>query len=235
MQKTVYAIRHIEFEDLGSFYDVFVNSGYIVRYFDVGCDNLDIITQDKPNLLVVLGGPISVYDNDNYLFIDTEISILKTRIKLNLPILGICLGAQLIAKALGAKVFSGHKKEIGWSYISLTHDNITNPLNYFNNHSIKVLHWHGDTFDLPKNAVLLASSDIYKNQAFMYGQNILAMQFHIEVTNNIEKWLIGHANEISSVAEINVNKLRNDTITYAPNLINVAKQFLNNYLTSICK
>src|SRR5690606_9988829 len=109
-------------------------------------------------LTIILGGPIGVYETEDYPFLQKEIDLLKVRLENNLPTLGICLGAQMIAHALGAKVYAGHAKEIGWSTLQLATlpDNILAPLT-----NVPVLHWHGDTFDLPENATLLASSSLY--------------------------------------------------------------------------
>ncbi|MBD0175356.1 glutamine amidotransferase-related protein, partial [Acinetobacter baumannii] len=156
--KTIYAIQHLAFEDLGSLEDVFYQLGFRVRYFEAGVDDLTpAFTHD--GLTIILGGPIGVYETEDYPFLKDEIALLKQRLAADKPTLGICLGAQLIAHALGAKVYAGHQKEIGWGALSLSlrPNQVLSPL--LNN--VHVLHWHGDTFDLPENAVLLASSEIY--------------------------------------------------------------------------
>lgn len=190
---TIYAIQHLAFEDLGALEDVFYQLGFRVRYFEAGIDDLSKALQHK-GLTIILGGPIGVYETDDYPFLQQEIDLLKVRLKENLPTLGICLGAQLIAHALGAKVYAGQQKEIGWSQLSIsdTANNLLAPLM-----DTPVLHWHGDTFDLPEQAELLASSEIYPHQAFSVGKNILALQFHLEVAaDSLEKWLIGHTCEL---------------------------------------
>ena len=107
-------LQHLAFEDLGALEDVFYQLGYRVRYFEAGVDDLTKAMQDT-GLTIILGGPIGVYDTEDYPFLQREIDLLKVRLEKNLPTLGICLGAQLIAHALGAKVYAGHAKEIGWS------------------------------------------------------------------------------------------------------------------------
>lgn len=229
---TVYAIQHLAFEDLGAWEDTFYQLGLRVRYFEAGVDDL---TQafEHTGLTVILGGPIGVYETEDYPFLHQEIDLLKVRLKHNLPTLGICLGAQLIAHALGAKVYAGHSKEIGWSKLSLAYVE-NNPLKNLEN--IEVLHWHGDTFDLPTEAELLASSAVYPNQAFRIGSNILALQFHAEVEAEcLEKWLIGHTCELRH-ANIDIAALRADNQQYAAALeavsVSILQQFLKHIQTS---
>lgn len=236
-QKEAHVIRHIAFEDLGSFEAILNDRGYSIRYLDAGYDDLNLIKNYKSDLLIVLGGPIGVYDHKDYPFLETEILILKNRIEKDLPTLGICLGAQLIARALGAEVYSGDVKEIGWSKLKLTNEGNNNYFKYLSQNEGEVLHWHGDTFHLPEGAKLQASTDIYVNQAFTYGENILALQFHTEVTERgMEKWFIGHANEISSAKEIDIAKLRGDTKKYVNSLVMNSHLFLNVWLDNVeCK
>lgn len=237
MQKKASVIRHIAFEDLGSFDYVLKTKGYLVKYFEAGYDDLSDISNSQPEILIILGGPIGVYDQKDYPFLEKEISILKNRIEKDLPTLGICLGAQLIAATLGAQVYNGEKKEIGWSKLKLTEEGSKNYFKYLDGNLTKVLHWHGDTFKLPKYAVLQASSDMYINQAFTYGKNILALQFHIEVTElGMEKWFIGHANEISATSGICVSTLRSDTKKNIRQLNHNSKMFLEGWLHHLeCK
>lgn len=226
---TVYAIQHLAFEDLGAWEDVFYQLGLRVRYFEAGIDDLRK-AYEYTGLLIILGGPIGVYETVDYPFLQQEIDLLKVRLKNNLPTLGICLGAQLIAHALGAKVYAGHSKEIGWSKLTLPVAE-NNPLQALEN--IEVLHWHGDTFDLPEQVELLASSDLYPNQAFRVGQNILALQFHAEVSSeSLEKWLIGHTCELRK-AQINIPALRADHQSYAPALEQAASSVLMHYLENL--
>ena len=214
ISKTIYAIQHLAFEDLGIFEDTFYELGYRVRYFEAGVDDLKQAFEFE-GLIIILGGPIGVYETADYPFLNDEISYLKQRLAKKLPTLGICLGAQLIAHALGAKVYAGPVKEIGWSPLTLKNVE-NNPLLPIEN--TEVLHWHGDTFDLPEHAELLASSAIYPNQAFRIGQNILALQFHVEVaSDSMEKWLIGHTCELRK-AGLNIPHLRAENEKYAANL-----------------
>ncbi|MFQ1045646.1 glutamine amidotransferase [Acinetobacter variabilis] len=226
---TIYAIQHLAFEDLGAWEDVFYQLGLRVRYFEAGIDDLRK-AYEYTGLTIILGGPIGVYETEDYPFLQQEIDLLKVRLEKHLPTLGICLGAQLIAHALGAKVYAGHSKEIGWSKLKLASIE-NNPLKALED--IEVLHWHGDTFDLPEQVELLASSDLYPNQAFQVGQNILALQFHAEVASeSLEKWLIGHTCELRK-AQINIPALRADHQRYAPALEQAASSVLMHYLENL--
>lgn len=226
---TVYAIQHLAFEDLGAWEDVFYQLGLRVRYFEAGIDDLRK-AYEYTGLTIILGGPIGVYETEDYPFLQQEIDLLKVRLEKNLPTLGICLGAQLMAHALGAKVYAGHSKEIGWSKLSLPATE-NNPLQALEN--IEVLHWHGDTFDLPKQAELLASSNLYPNQAFRIGSNILALQFHPEVAgDSLEKWLVGHTSELRQT-KINIPALRAANLQFAPALESTSKSVLEQYLTQL--
>lgn len=229
LPKTIYAIQHLAFEDLGSLEDVFYQLGFRIRYFEAGMDDLSKALQYE-GLTIILGGPIGVYETDDYPFLKQEIDLLKVRLENHLPTLGICLGAQLIAYALGSRVYAGHAKEIGWSTLDIRYatNNILAALA-----NVPVLHWHGDTFDLPHDATLLASSNVYSNQAFQLGSNILALQFHLEVSSDsLEKWLIGHSCELRK-AEINIANLRQDNAQYADQLMPVADQIIQSFMKSI--
>ncbi|MFC3171034.1 glutamine amidotransferase [Acinetobacter vivianii] len=227
--ETVNVIQHLAFEDLGSLEDVFYQLGFRVRYFEAGVDDLSPALNYE-GLTVILGGPIGVYETEDYPFLVDEIAGLKQRLKANKPTIGICLGAQLIAHALGAKVYAGHQKEIGWSQLEIKAVE-NNPLAALEN--VEVLHWHGDTFDLPSNATLLASSAIYPNQAFSIGNNILALQFHLEITEqSFEKWLIGHTCEIRH-AGLSIPQLRADNLAYATQLEDQTAKVIQHFLAHL--
>lgn len=231
LPKTIYAIQHLAFEDLGSLEDIFYDFGFRVRYFEAGVDDLTTALNYE-GLTIILGGPIGVYETEDYPFLKDELEGLKQRLLENKPTIGICLGAQLIAHALGAKVYAGHQKEIGWSELEIKSlDSDSNVLTSLEN--IKVLHWHGDTFELPNNATLLASSTIYANQAFSVGNNILALQFHLEmIEESFEKWLIGHTCEIRH-AGLSIPQLREDNKLYAKKLESKSREVIQTFLEKI--
>lgn len=200
------AIRHLRFEDLGMFEEVLIQHGFDVAYFEAGLDRFDRQDWDGVDLLVVLGGPIGVNETSDYPWLRQEIDIVASRLRLDRPTLGICLGAQIMAAALGAAVYPGSAKEIGWAKLQISP--VANTFGLEALAQAKVLHWHGDTFDLPEGATLLASTAATPHQAFSYGRAALALQFHAEAHGaRMEPWLIGHTLELR-IAGIDINNLR---------------------------
>jgi len=217
--KSALAVRNVAFEDLGSFGRVLADRGYRVAYADAGLDDLGALDPLGPDLLVVLGGPIGAYEEASYPFVLDELRLLEKRLAADLPTLGVCLGGQLIARALGARVYPGGRKEIGWAPLVLTDEGRRSCLRHLAPEETPVLHWHGDTFDLPRGAVRLASTEAYENQAFSWGRRALALQFHAEVTaGGLERWFVGNAGEIAATPGVSVAQLRRDTARFAPAL-----------------
>jgi len=227
MSRTAVVIRHLAFEDLGHFAPVLAESGYKVQYCDVGLDPLN----DAGDLFIVLGGPIGVYEEDKYPFLTGEINLIEARLAARRPTLGICLGAQLMARALGARVYPGSAKEIGFAPITLTDAGRTSCLADFEGKP--VLHWHGDTFDLPAGATLLASTDICMQQAFSFGRNAVGFQFHPEAgAVGFERWLIGHTCELAAAGK-SVPALRADNDRLASQLAGPAQACLRLWLSQL--
>jgi GMP synthase (glutamine-hydrolysing) len=227
---TAAVIRHVHFEDLGTFAEPLARAGYQICYYDIGRDTLP--EPLAPDLAVVLGAPVGVYEDDKYPFLRDEINLLKERIATARPTLGVCLGAQLIAHALGAKVYPSGVKEIGWGPVELTEAALATPLRHLA--ETPVLHWHGDTFDLPPGSTLLASTALIRNQAFSAGKNILGLQFHPEVdpSGGIEPWLVGHAAELGS-AGIDPRRLREVAKAAGASLPAKARAMLGEWLQGL--
>lgn len=228
--KSAFAIRHVAFEDLGSFAPVLEAAGYALQYLEPAEGFSRIAAAEDADLLVILGGPIGAYEDDAYPFLREELRLVQRRIAAGRPLLGICLGAQIIAKGLGAEVYPGRVKEIGWSPIQLTAEGSRSCLRHLGE-EVPVLHWHGDTFDLPKGAQRLASTALYENQAFSYGDAVLALQFHLEVEPaRLEHWFIGHAAEIAATAGVDVAGLRHDSLMHGPALTAAAAKVLAEWI-----
>jgi GMP synthase (glutamine-hydrolysing) len=227
--KSVVALQHVHFEDLGHFAPILERHGYGLTYCDVGIDPLKRLDPLAADLLIVLGGPIGAYEEEQYPFLHEELALLTSRLAANRPTLGICLGSQLIARALGARVYPMGVKEIGFSPMRLTPEGMRSCLSTFAEDGT-VLHWHGDTFDLPAAAVNLAYTETCANQAFAYGPNILGLQFHAEIAaSHFERWLIGHACELA-VAGMSVADHRAAAQRHSPVQARKAETLLNRWL-----
>lgn len=228
-------LNHVAFEDLGSLRPVLLERGFSIELVDASTAQYPLAPAESCNLLVVLGGPIGVYDTADYPFLKDEIDCIRQRIEAKRPILGICLGAQLMAAAVGARVYPGSNgREIGWFPIQAGG---TEPVpEWFAPlliPGLRVFHWHGDTLDLPSGAKLLAKSEAYINQAFAIDSFALGLQFHPEVeVAGLERWYVGHACELHS-AGIRAEDLRAAGIEHGAALERAATSFWNLWLDYI--
>jgi GMP synthase (glutamine-hydrolysing) len=215
--KTVLAIRHIHFEDLGTLEPLLRQRGYKIQYCDIGDHSLMTMVAEEPDLMVVLGAPIGAYDEATYPFLSQELMLIEQRLAARRPLLGICLGAQLMARALGAKVAPMGHKEIGFSPLTLTAASLASPLSRLASDQ-PVLHWHGDQFAIPSGLDSLAATPLCPHQAFALGSYALGLQFHLEAdSEHIEQWLVGHADELGQ-AGIDPVILRAQAQTHGPRL-----------------
>ena len=232
--KKALAIRHVHFEDCGTLADVLIARGFEISYAEAGLNDLKRIDPGAPDLLIGLGGPISVYEADIYPYINDELELFKRRIAAGRPVMGICLGAQMLAHALGGRVYPGKQKEMGWKPLELTKEGENSPVAHLAPGNTSMLHWHGDTFDLPPDAVLLASTDVTRNQVYSYGDFLLAFQCHPELAHaKIESWLIGHANEIATSKVATVEEIRRDTEQYGDALETAGRKCFEEWLTKV--
>jgi len=231
---TVSVLRHVSFEDLGILEDLFAIRKWKVTYIEAPVADWKKIDVQKADLLVVLGGPIGVYEEHDYPFLTPEIAAIKKRLEAGKPTLGLCLGSQLIARALGADVYPASEKEIGWGPLLLTAAGQAGPMRHLAAEHTFAFHWHGDTFDLPEGATLLAGTEVCLHQAFSCGASTLALQFHAEVKqHDLEKWFVGHAVEIAKTKGVNVQMLRGDTARYGAGLEHQGKLLFNEWLDSL--
>ena len=182
--------QHVPYEILGTLDPLLRDAGFRIRYINFGRQ-----PEAKPDItnydgLIVLGGPMNCDQSDRYPHLDTEIELIRQSIDSGKPVLGICLGAQLIARALGASVSPNQPKEIGWYELNPTKAGSTDPLFQHFGDTQMIFQWHGDMFDIPDGATHLATSPDCKNQAFRYNDNVYGLQFHLEVdAAMIERWL----------------------------------------------
>lgn len=182
-------IKHIEIEGPGTLGEFFKETGWKTKVVELGKGDT-FPSMDECEAIVSLGGPMNVYETHKYPFLEKEDALLKEALKEEVPVLGICLGAQLLAKAAGAKVRKAKQKEIGWYKVDLTQESMNDPLLKGLGKSLKVFQWHEDTFDIPAGGVRLAESQACANQAFRIGPNAYGLQFHIEITPEmVESWI----------------------------------------------
>lgn len=191
----VLVLRHVPHEHPGTLTGVLTAAGFRVRMVDLFLPDMGVPAMGDAAALVVMGGPMNVDETDRYPFLVSEVRLIQEAVERARPVLGICLGSQLIAKALGERVYPNGQKEIGWYPLSLTNAGVQDPVLGHLRRREWVFQWHGDTFDLPANAAHLASSARCRNQAFRYGTNVYGLQFHLEVTPAmIAEWLAEPAN-----------------------------------------
>ena len=230
--KQLVALRQLAFEDLGLIEPVLLSRGWRVRYYDVGVDELWRIDLDTVDLLVVLGGPIGAEEDNLYPALVEELQVVARRIESGRAILGICLGAQLMARAMGARVTPMSQKEIGFSPLALGTNARGTPLEHIG--SSPMLHWHGDQFELPQGAASLAATEHCPHQAFMSGEHVMALQFHLEVDpSRFEQWLIGHTVELRA-AGVDIPSLRAKAAAYAEESTGVLEAVMTDWLGRLC-
>ncbi|MGI0003022.1 MAG: type 1 glutamine amidotransferase [Nitrosopumilaceae archaeon] len=217
----VLVIQNSSAEGLGNLESLLTNDGFRLQNVFAKKEN---IPQNDYSLLVVLGAPESANDNLDYL--KNEMTLIREFVKKEKPVLGICLGSQLIAKSFGAQVFRGARKEIGF-YHDLHIENTPKLFSGFEN-PFTVFHWHGDTFDLPQNAIRLVSSKDYENQAFLL-DTAVGIQFHIEVTNEMINLWLDKSQELSNTPYIDPNKIREEISVNLPKVKKNMEIFYKNF------
>ncbi len=185
-----------------------------------------------PDLLVIMGGSAGVYERDRYLWLAYEIIRVAERIAADLPTLGVCLGAQVMAAAMGAPVYRGKAKEVGFAPVILTPQGAASPLAHLAD--VPLLHWHGDTFQLPEGTQLLASTQIYPNQAFSRGDNILGLQFHPEMGEDpgISEWC-AHGSAFIAAAGTTATQILADNALSGPAAAAAGRRMIDDWLARL--
>jgi GMP synthase (glutamine-hydrolysing) len=186
----ILVFQHVPFEPLGTLDPLLKSAGFRIRYINFARDPHQIPSLDGYSALIILGGPMNVDQHHEFPNLATEVSVLEEALDRGISILGICLGAQLLARALGSTVRRGQGREIGWCDVDLTTNGSSDPVLSAFDHRQQVFQWHEDAIDLPTDAVHLASSKACEVQAFRYGDSAYGFQFHLEVDHYlIERWL----------------------------------------------
>ncbi|MBI2485780.1 MAG: gamma-glutamyl-gamma-aminobutyrate hydrolase family protein [Deltaproteobacteria bacterium] len=235
----VLVLRHVPHEHLGTLFHTLKANDLNYEYINLYEDENPNIQLDDISGLIILGGPMNVYETDKYAFLKMEDRLIKETVEKDMPILGICLGAQLIAKALGARVMKNKEKEIGWYPLSITEEASKDKLFKHFKTEETVFQWHGDTFEIPEGAVHLAKSPLCLNQAFRYSTNVYGLQFHIEVTQEmVSEWLNVTENKeevMSLKGKIEPEAIKEKGPQFIANLNSLAEKVFNEFCRLIGK
>ena len=232
--KRLLVFQHVPHEILGTFNPLLKNAGFRIRYVNFGRTPDAQPEVEKYDGLIILGGPMCIDQTDQHPHLQTEIEAIQTAMERNMPILGICLGAQLIAAALGTKVYKNPVKEIGWYDVTPTDAGTKDPLFKHFAGTEKIFQWHGDTFDIPARGVHLASSPDCTHQAFRYGDRTYGLQFHLEVDAAlIDRWLNTpvHIRELQHIHEsISAEGIRSDTERFIDQSTDLGERLFGAYI-----
>ena len=231
MSLTAIVLRHDDTIHLGNLEPVLREHGYDVRHVDMLRDDVQGIDAAAADLVVVLGGDMGLGDADRFPALRDEVDLLARRLDAGRPVFGVCLGAQLMASALGSAVYVGPTNEIGFRTVEPTEAGAVSPVRHIA--GVPVMQWHSDTFDLPEGTTRLAGSPQYGNEAFGIGNWALAVQFHPEVTDEMhEQWLA--ASEAELLAEgIDADVLRRERGRYSPGMQEASRAMFSEWLDGL--
>jgi GMP synthase (glutamine-hydrolysing) len=230
--KSALVIRHAPHEGLAGYREPLEAAGYDIDTVDIDDPRFGSLDWLEPDLFVLLGGPMGVYERDKHPWIAGELDRIAQRLDANRPTLGICFGSQMLAAALGAEVHPGPAKEVGFHPLALADTPAAAPLRHLE--GIPVLHWHGDTFTLPAGAELLASTELYPHQAFSLGARILALQFHAEMglDDHFHVWTARGQRYIEA-ANTTVDQLTADHERYGAEVVAAGRAMLSDWLGAL--
>lgn len=226
-------IVHEGARDVGSLAGALSRRGYRLRTCLARREDVAALDALAPDLVVVLGGLLGANDEAEHPFIRDELALLGRRLKADQPTLGICLGGQLVAKALGARVHTGGAPELTWGPISLTEAGRGSALAHLGPEETAVVHWHNDSFELPAGAIHLASTEDCPNQAFSWGGRSLAVQFHPEITASLMARWLAHARADSEARRAAIARMRADTARWSQTLERQTARCLNAWLDQV--
>lgn len=229
----IHYLQHVPFEGLGNIEKWAIANHHSISSTKLYANDALPLMEDL-DFLIIMGGPMNIYEEDKYPWLTTEKKLIEQAIQQNKIVLGICLGSQLIADVLGAKVYKGNYPEIGWFPVTQTEEAKKSDIFSLLPEKFPVFHWHGDTFELPNNATHLAYSEACQNQAFSYGKKVVALQCHLESTPDNLQQMIKHCSDefvegkyIQKPEEI-LSKNNNFTIINAA-MNNLMNQMTNQY------
>jgi GMP synthase (glutamine-hydrolysing) len=234
MIKTATIFRHCRADPSGTIGKVLRRRNIAVTGIGTPFESLEGFDVSAPDLLVVMGGACGVYQAGLYPFLEAERRIIGQRLEAGRPVLGICLGAQLMAAALGAEVHKGDAgPEKGWHPVNVTQAGRNTPARHFDAALTQVMQWHGDTFTAPPGAVLLAGSEKYPHQMFQAGTNSIGIQFHPEVDEEVfREWCVDAAYDAYS-GQIDLGGMMETAAQYLPVMERQTTIFLNEWLDQI--
>lgn len=220
----IHFIQHMPFENPGTIADWAKEKNYTTSYTKI-FEDADFPSSDSFDILVVMGGVMGVYEDDKYEWMKTEKTFIKKSIEANKKVLGVCLGAQFIAEALGAKVFAHTKKEIGWFEVEkvASHKLTENMAQLFT-----TFHWHGDTFTLPGKATQLFKTQACEQQGFVYNNHVAGLQFHMEVKEDLLNGMT--ENERAELIKAEYVQTEDEIKNLAPKYISQQKKFMYDFL-----
>lgn len=226
--RKILVFQHAAHEILGTLNPLLKREGFRVRYVNFQRTPEAEPTLDKYKGLIVLGGHMGVYERDKFPHLKHELKIIEQALKADIPILGICLGSQLLAHALGSTVRKHSEREIGWYDVEMTEEGQKDALFGHFNKREKIFQMHGDTFDVPKSTVHLARSEICEGQAFRYGEKVYGMQFHLEVDQAmVKRWLKVPENikeMIESHGKFSADQINSETEQHIERALSLAEQ-----------
>lgn len=233
--RRVVVLQHAASENLGAIENILGREAIEFRYVRTFEDQPVPRDLNTFSAVIVMGGPMGVYETDKYPFLVSEMDLMEKCLKSRKPVLGVCLGSQLLAACLGVPVRKGRKKEIGWFPVTLTPEGQHDRLWKEQPQKFTPFHWHGDVFDLPSGAVSLASSELTAVQAFNYGDLAYGLLFHLEVTRpHIEKMLSEFAEEVQQ-QNLSAPGILRDTDSFLPPLQAIVSNVIGRWAKSICR
>jgi GMP synthase (glutamine-hydrolysing) len=236
MEKHSLIIKHNSSEGAGLFEKILKEKGWDQDILPLYTGKELPDSVDSYDLILIMGGPMSANDEARYPFLKKELPFIRQGLKLGKPVMGICLGAQLMAKSLGAMVYPGPYKEIGWYFLNQTPSAKSDPLFSLLDSCFLVFQWHGETFDLPNGGICLAGNEAYPSQAFRFGEWAYGLQFHFEVTESMIKTWLGHWGEEIKKAKpqpLTAQDIVRDSRVYLERLQKQVRVFFGRYLELI--